>query len=94
MIKLLTEAEAAKLLRCTRSKIKQLVLEGKLPHLPGPPVLIDEADLEAYVQNEKRIVPGSGGLTKAQYDEACKRARQICLTRQFRINARKFTPPK
>lgn len=88
MIKLLTEAEAAKLLRCTRSKIKQLVLEGKLPHLPGPPVLIDEADLEAYVQNEKRIMPGSGGLTKAKYDEVCKLARRVWLQHRFARKAR------
>lgn len=85
MIKPLTETEAAKLLRCTRSKIKELRLAGKLPYLPGPPVLIDEADLTAYVESEKRMV---NGVTKAKYDEVRKLARRIWLQRKFAQKAR------
>lgn len=55
-VKLLTEAEAAAVLRCSRSKVKRLRLSRKLAYLPGRPVLIDEVDLEAYMDGVKSRV--------------------------------------
>jgi hypothetical protein len=47
--KLLLEAEAAALLRCSCSHVKLLRLERKLGYFRGRPVTIDEKDLEIYV---------------------------------------------
>ncbi|MCH4543183.1 helix-turn-helix domain-containing protein [Ochrobactrum sp. A-1] len=49
----MTEAEVAARMRCSRSKIKALRLSGKLPYLPGRPVLIDEKDLNEYLERIK-----------------------------------------
>ena len=46
----LTEPETAARLRCSTSKIKRLRLSGALPYIPGRPVLIDETDLNAYLE--------------------------------------------
>jgi hypothetical protein len=53
-MKLMLEAEVAAVLRCDRQKVKRLRLSGKLPYLPGRPVLIDEADLAAFISGCKR----------------------------------------
>jgi hypothetical protein len=47
--KLLLEAEAAALLRCSCSHVKLLRLERKLGYFRGRPVTIEEKDLEIYV---------------------------------------------
>ncbi|OWK20227.1 hypothetical protein AJ88_31875 [Mesorhizobium amorphae CCBAU 01583] len=52
--RLLTQIEVARLLRCSASKVKRLRKSGKLAYLPGRPVLVDEADLEAYKESIKR----------------------------------------
>lgn len=59
----LTEAEVAERLRCSTSKIKRLRLAGKLPYLPGRPVLITEDDLDAFISSHKR------GRTTKRSDE-------------------------
>ena len=48
-MKLLTQEEAANHLGCSTSKIKRLRVERRLTYIPGRPVLIEKADLEAYV---------------------------------------------
>ena len=53
-IKLLTEAEVAAILRCRPSKVKGLRMSGRLPYLPLRPPMIEEADLHAYIEWEKR----------------------------------------
>jgi hypothetical protein len=53
-MKLLDEKEAAALLRCSPSKIKKLRLSGRLAFIPSRPVMIDEADLLAFIEREKR----------------------------------------
>ncbi|OQP84615.1 DNA-binding protein [Rhizobium rhizosphaerae] len=53
-MKLLTEPEAAQILQCSTSKIKRLRFAGKLAYVPGRPVLIDEKDLAAYIDEKKR----------------------------------------
>ncbi len=50
---LLTEAEVAKVLRCSTSKIKRLRYAGELPFLPGRPVLIAEEDLHTFIASRK-----------------------------------------
>ncbi|MFI5411580.1 helix-turn-helix domain-containing protein [Kaistia sp. UC242_56] len=50
---LITEAEVAVILRCSRSKVKRLRLTGQLIYLVGRPVLVDEADLQAYMDEVK-----------------------------------------
>lgn len=52
--RLLTEPEAAERLRCSTSKIKRLRLAGKLPYIAGRPVLIEEVDLDGYLESAKR----------------------------------------
>ncbi|MDK9695514.1 MAG: helix-turn-helix domain-containing protein [Siculibacillus sp.] len=50
---LLTQSEVAGLLRCSVSKIERLRRDGALPFLPGRPVLIELADVLAYVERMK-----------------------------------------
>ena len=52
-MKLLTETEVVERLRCSQSKVKRLRLSGRLPYIPGRPLLIDEADLEGFIAAEK-----------------------------------------
>jgi excisionase family DNA binding protein len=87
MLKLLTEPEAAKILRCSPYTVARIRKAGKLPYIPGRPVLIDEADFLAYIESRKLTAterepepePGSG--TPEYYQrlnaEAQATARQI-----------------
>ncbi|WP_264820482.1 helix-turn-helix domain-containing protein [Mangrovibrevibacter kandeliae] len=49
----LTEQEVAARLGCSTSKIKRWRRAGALPYIPGRPVLIDEADLDACLESMK-----------------------------------------
>ncbi len=51
-MKLLTETEAAEILNCSATTVKRLRLTGKLTYLEGRPVLIDEVDLQAFIDAE------------------------------------------
>ncbi|KAA3447129.1 DNA-binding protein [Mesorhizobium sp. SARCC-RB16n] len=51
---LLTQEEVAERLRCSVAKVKRLRFTGQLAYLPGRPVLIEEADLEKYLEGIKR----------------------------------------
>lgn len=53
-MKLLTEREAAEILRCSVSAVKRLRLAGEIPYLPGRPPRIDMVDLEEFVEAQKR----------------------------------------
>lgn len=61
-MKLLLEAEVAEILGCSRQKVKRLRLNGRLTYIPGRPVLIDEADLSAFMEEER--------IAKERRDEA------------------------
>lgn len=52
-MRLMLEREVAEILRCSTEKVKRLRLSGKLAYQPGRPVLIDEADLLAYLDGAK-----------------------------------------
>ncbi|MBI2240258.1 MAG: helix-turn-helix domain-containing protein [Magnetospirillum gryphiswaldense] len=89
---LLTEAEVAKKLRCSRSKVKRLRLSGRLPYVPGRPVLVDEADLTDYLEKLKCRSPNSSKPTTAsgtsigQKDDAASasaRAREAWMRRRL-----------
>ncbi|WP_018240557.1 helix-turn-helix domain-containing protein [Ensifer sp. BR816] len=84
-MKLLTEAEAAQLMRCSREKIKCLRLSGNLPYVPGRPVLIDEADLLAMVEAAKaETMQKSSQRHLARPAEARRWAMQAVLLRRDR----------
>jgi len=81
MIELLTDEEVAARLRCKPKTVQRLRLTGKLPYLPHRPPMVDAADLDAYVEREKRRraepVPKSPGLID---DEAVsKQANRMLL---------------
>lgn len=61
-MKLHTEREAATLLGRSIFTVQRLRKAGKLPWLPGRPILIDDADLQAYIvaKNTPHPVPYSG----------------------------------
>lgn len=83
----MTEAEAAELMRCSREKIKRLRLSGKLPYLPGRPVLIDEADLVAMIEAMKaKSVQKHPQRNLARPEEAMRWAMQAVLLRRDRRN--------
>ena len=70
---LLTETEVAQRLRCSASKVKRLRLSGDLPYIAGRPVLIDEADLAAWLDGQKlraqlRSAPATCGRTRGASD--------------------------
>jgi excisionase family DNA binding protein len=52
-VKLLLQSEAAEFLGCSEQKVKRLRLSGRLPYIPGRPVLLDEADLVAFLEEER-----------------------------------------
>lgn len=63
----LLEEEVAEILRCSRGKIKQLRLSGRLPYVPGRPVLIDREDLRLFIDNAK-IAATSDPMTPYRKD--------------------------
>lgn len=54
-MRLLTQEEVAERLRVSQSTIKRLRLDGKLAYVPGRPILIDQADLDAYIATKAEI---------------------------------------
>lgn len=87
---LLTEAEVAERLGCSRTTVKRLRLSGRLTYLPGRPVLVDEADLAAYLDSEtQRKAQRAAGGDLDPRQAAANRAREIWLLRQMREKARR-----
>lgn len=88
---LLLESEVAERLRCSTRTIKRLRLSGKLAHVPGRPVLIDEADLNAYIDSIRVArfsvasgTTGAAGAEKKRPEDAAARARRKWLLRKAR----------
>lgn len=93
---LLTEKEVAARLRCSAEKVKRLRLAGKLAYLKGRPVLIDEADLDAYLASIRQAAkkppveppieppPTPQDLAKAKAAAAADRARRAWILRKLR----------
>jgi excisionase family DNA binding protein len=93
--KLLTEPEAAEILRCSPYTVARLRKAGKLPYIPGRPVLIDEADLLVYIETVKRAAdpkpkaePGTPEYQKQINEEAYVLARKMWLKRKMRAIAK------
>lgn len=82
-MKLLTETEAAAMLGCSTSKVNRLRRTGKLTYVVGRPVLIDEADLQAFIDAEAaKMAKKSQAIGQAQrvtIEEARKWARITIL---------------
>jgi excisionase family DNA binding protein len=80
----LLETEAAERLRCTTKRIKELRQSGKLKYMPGPPVVIDEADLERYIAEEMRNDHSSEEIAqKAREEWAREQVHKIRLKRRL-----------
>jgi Helix-turn-helix domain len=93
--KLLREWEVAEILRGSTSKVKRLRLSGQLAYIPGRPVLIDEADVIAYLEGVKRREreklgpePGSPEAKLQARKEAEQRARKIWTLHRLRQKMR------
>jgi excisionase family DNA binding protein len=60
-LNLLTDSEAAEILRLTPRQVSKLARNGELPsvHLPGNEIRFDPADLQKWIALHKQ--PGNGG---------------------------------
>jgi excisionase family DNA binding protein len=65
MTTLLTDSEAADILRLTPRQVAKLAKRGELPtvHLPGDEIRFDAADLAQYVESRKQPAKGNGGAS-------------------------------
>lgn len=79
---LLLESEAALRLRCSPSTVKRLRLAGKLAYVPGRPVKIEAADIDAYVESMKTRA-ATTDKTVAVRSEIIERARQDASKRRM-----------
>ncbi|MFD1982586.1 helix-turn-helix domain-containing protein [Mesorhizobium newzealandense] len=84
---LLTQEEVAERLRCSVSKVKRLRVTGALAYLPGRPVMIEEADLEEYLERLKRkakppIAASPKKSAEPKLEDPGVLARRIFLARQ------------
>lgn len=85
----LLEPEAAERLRCTTKRIRELRQLGKLKYMPGPPVVIDEADLERYIAEETRNDHSSEeNAQKAREEWAREQVHKIRLKRRLWAKSR------
>ncbi|MDP1731133.1 MAG: helix-turn-helix domain-containing protein [Devosia sp.] len=85
--RLLTEEEAAKILRRSTGAVKRLRLSGALAYIPGRPPMIDEADLEEYITRAKvRGTPGSSwqAATPEAREEIVENARAWVLKQKMK----------
>ena len=88
---LLSEQEVADFLRCSRSKVKRLRLDRELNYIPGRPVLIDQADLFAYIETAKiraivkeEETPVSRSLVADEFAKGQAAARDAWIKRKLR----------
>ncbi|MBY2969514.1 helix-turn-helix domain-containing protein [Rhizobium leguminosarum] len=75
----LTEPEVADILRCSTSKVKRLRLAGRLPYLQGRPVLIAEADLNAFIATRMRSTEQAPPKCEPNHAEQAADARKWAL---------------
>ncbi|MFB9983046.1 helix-turn-helix domain-containing protein [Mesorhizobium kowhaii] len=83
----MTQDEVAERLRCSPSKVKRLRIAGLLAYLPGRPVLIEEADIEKYLESVKRqarpaVSKKKEKGAKPELEEPGVLAKRIWLARQ------------
>lgn len=82
----LLEKEVAELLRCSKSRVKQLRLSGKLPYIEGRPVLVDRKDLRQFIDDLK-IVAASPPIATAwkdpdAWEKGAEKARKVWMKMQ------------
>lgn len=91
-IVLLTQKEVAVILRKSESVVARLRASGKLAYIPGRPVLIDRADLEAYLDAERTIAAAKVAAKeeeksrKPTYEEISLRAKRKFFQHQKRAS--------
>lgn len=76
---LLTQEEAARLLRCSISKVERLRRDGALPYIPGRPVKVELADLLAYVEQTRVWSSTKRGPKRRSGDIAANGGRRAAL---------------
>jgi hypothetical protein len=98
--KLLTQLEVAKILRCSPYTVARLRKARKLTFIPGKPVLIDQADVLAYIEIQKQpaivepkpipkvLQPDTPEYRQKMNEEARALARKIWLKRRMRAIAK------
>jgi hypothetical protein len=87
-------------LRCSIYTVARLRKARKLTFVPGKPVLIDEADVLAYIENEKKpaivepkpipkvLKPDTPEYRQKMNEEAYALARKMWLKRKMRAIAK------
>ncbi len=80
---LLTQTEVAARLCCSLSKVAALRRNGLLKYLPGRPVLIDDADLNRYVEQSKCSGPLHDDRKEDTAGRAVARANVLADTRNL-----------
>lgn len=96
----MTESEVADVLRRSTSAIKRLRLSGQLAYLPLRPVLIDRADLEAYIQRQKDAAEAAAAaaikaarpFSELSHAEQMRSARAWALKQKMRFPRGRRTP--
>ncbi|WEZ82193.1 helix-turn-helix domain-containing protein [Rhizobium sp. 32-5/1] len=95
MIRLLTQAEAAKRMGVSVEKLKRLRGQGMISYIPGRPVLFDEKDVDEFAAayaERKRVkaalkVPGSPEYLEKKRQDAegrhCMRIRVMMIHREM-----------
>ena len=76
---LLTQAEVARLLRCSISKVERLRRDGALPYIPGRPVKVELADLLSYIERSRIWSSMKRGPKRRSGDVAAARGRLAAL---------------
>jgi hypothetical protein len=90
---LLTQAEAAKVLRTTVRNLQRIRDRGLIGWLPGRPVCIPAAEIARYIEAQTKRDPTPAQRTAKQAGNAKKageeRGRQMLLTHRMRSAGRK-----
>lgn len=88
--RLLTEDDVARMLRCSREKVRKLRRDGLLAFIPSRPVMIAEADLSAYLDSIKIRARTTSPAPVAQESDAAAdteaaraRARETWIKRRL-----------
>ncbi|MBN8244586.1 helix-turn-helix domain-containing protein [Nitratireductor aquimarinus] len=83
-LELLTQREAADLLRCSETTVKRLRLSGALGYLPGAPVRIPKGEIERYLSEQRARHEAAAQERPEPPQDARQRARRASLVRRYR----------
>ena len=88
--RLLLQKEVAERLRCSEVKVKRLRMSGQLAYIPGRPLMVREADLEAYIEGaaikkqrrEKPVEPRQKSKAELEAEARAWAAQAVLLQRR------------